>query len=763
MKKILVTVLILFTALPAFSAEQVEEIYKDLQNLQQNFFQSSVVPMVPDVQVKKSATLDPNDDYYENDRDDAYQVVSEDRFVNHMPLFKKTREAIQKMLKAHGQKVDEREFQREQARLKAEEEKERQAIDSLDIKYLEYAGNSETQVSEKKKTKADKQVQNENNDQNQKVELVGGVKQHVTEKEMQLDCDQVIMNEESGDIEAHGNPVLTFPAHNIKLTADKMTYNRDSNILKAIDNVVLTKDGVQTFGDYMQVNMNDENIFIDNVKTETLSMKIVAKKAVSDEGQLTLHEGNMHSDNSHRLFLKTEMVGPDFSRMIVPEDERSSLFESLGRENDSPKLKIVAAEINVKADKEHDVYEIKDAEIYYRDKYLFTWPSFTAYTNKRREYFEANYPELGSQPQMGMFVGPGLVFGGPNGSIVKVMPLVNYYNKLGFGGAVKFKSAFNDTQIMYGSAQNNWIVRGRQELDENLYLQYGMNSYLDNWFMGSNMGKYNAELVYHKPTTIRNFLYKNADMKFTQRVALGYAQDGDWKVKYDRMKSSGVGTIRAKYMAEVDQTLFKRRNVEERKEISLNFLMQGSAAVYGTGDTQFVGRVGPRLHTQYKRWMQDIGYFATAISDHTPMPVYDMYRYGHSSLYVHEALRVCKYLSVGWAAYANLMNDAPNGRLLQENAFIVSLGPDDFKVNLGYDFMRESTYFTVMVAFDTKNTDIEFDKMVIKNPERLGQPKKQEEQSAFQQTATTASATTGKPVYQYAEVIDIEDPDKESI
>ena len=91
MKRILLTTLILSIALPVFSAEQVEDMYKDLQNFQQNFFQSSVVPMDPEVKIKKSATLDPNDDYYENDREDAYQVVPEDRFVEHMPLFKKVR------------------------------------------------------------------------------------------------------------------------------------------------------------------------------------------------------------------------------------------------------------------------------------------------------------------------------------------------------------------------------------------------------------------------------------------------------------------------------------------------------------------------------------------------------------------------------------------------------------------------------------------------------------------------------------------------
>ena len=75
--------------------------------------------------------------------------------------------------------------------------------------------------------------------------------------------------------------------------------------------------------------------------------------------------------------------------------------------------------------------------------------------------------------------------------------------------------------------------------------------------------------------------------------------------------------------------------------------------------------------------------------------------------------------------------------------------------------MREATYFNIAVMFDSKNTSVEFDRMEIKNPERLGQSDKTQDDSVFMQT--TASAKTGKPVLQYAEVIDIEDPDKESI
>ena len=62
--------------------------------------------------------------------------------------------------------------------------------------------------------------------------------------------------------------------------------------------------------------------------------------------------------------------------------------------------------------------------------------------------------------------------------------------------------------------------------------------------------------------------------------------------------------------------------------------------------------------------MQDIGYFLSAYQDNTPVPRFDTYRYGHSNVYIREALRLCKYASVSWAGSFNLSDDAPNGKMV---------------------------------------------------------------------------------------------------
>ena len=89
-------------------------------------------------------------------------------------------------------------------------------------------------------------------------------------------------------------------------------------------------------------------------------------------------------------------------------------------------------------------------------------------------------------------------------------------------------------------------------------------------------------------------------------------------------------------MAQVYQSLYNYRNEDKMTQFTFGVTGDLSAALYGTGDTQTVGRIGPQVNMQYKRWMQDIGYFQTAYDDKTPLPVFDAYRYGKSHVYVRE-------------------------------------------------------------------------------------------------------------------------------
>lgn len=758
--------------LPSLAAtpEENKQIMSDMEKLQDALFMAPVVPL-------------PEVNYDIKTVDDTRGMEKYTATKNGMPLFKKMRIKIQNYykIKAHEDDLEQQKREAEELkRLQAEEEAlengQDLTLDELTDRNLKkiYNKTDDSEINQEKQEKKlfsffKKDKKQDNNSEvkkekqtsetidkksDTKVELSGGVQQQVAPKDIQLDCDTVQYYDDKNEVEATGNPVLFFPPQGITLKADKIVYNTTSNIIKAYGNVEIIKDGNSIFGDFIQINMNEETTFLENMTADKMMMRIRAKNAQSVDNKIILEKGDMRAAKPYVARFKTRIIGTDLSTMVISDEDRSYLDQT-----GTSKVALDAKEIDVDADKEHNVVTIKDADLSYNDRHLLHFKSMKLFTDKNSDYFEANYPELGSRSNLGMFAGPGFVFKTPFASTVKLIPFINYKNEIGLGGAIKYKSSTNQTELFYGSAEDVFVMRGKQQLDDNLYLQYGSNSYLDDWFMGNRMAKYAAELVYNNGKRVTNFLGPKRDLSFKNRLSAGIMEDND-RAQYDskNMTSTGMTTPRFKYMSELTQNLYSYENKEELKILRLDLSMQGSAALYGNGDTQIVGRIGPRIHTQYKYWMQDIGYYASAYQDNSPMPMFDAYRYGHSNLYLREALRINKYLTIAYATSINLSDDAPNKKQWQENAFIFALGPDDFKINLGYDFVRQNTYFGVNIALDTKNTSVNFDKMVIKNPDRLASNEKEVKEVSFEEQ---------KPVEKvkrtYAEVIELEDPNREEL
>lgn len=696
-KHLLITALILALITPCAIAGELVETPQDLEKLETQFFEEPASP-IPTVTVVEGSTAKP---------------------IKTMPLFKKTRIKVTNYFR-------EREYNKAQKLL--EKEKQLQS--------------PQEEVKEPENTTG----------------LQGGVTQQVTTNNVQLDADNIDYDEKTMDLVATGSPVLTFPAQKVSIKADKIIYNTASNTLTVPDKVEIIKDGHSIFGENLNVNLNEENALLDNVETKASFMTVTARKAEMDEDLITLYNGQMVSKDSYIINFHTKMVGGDrFKRMFVDEEDRTYIRDEIGETPVTAKAK----EIIVDAKKNTDTITLKKAQIHFGDFKLFTLPTIKMHTNKQQEYFEGNYPELGSRGKFGMFLGPGYTIDTPlqNGSTLKLMPIINKKSDWGIGGFLKYRSATNFTDFGYGSGSDMVFLRGKQYLDDKLYMQYGINSYMDEWFLGRRMAKYDAELIYEDRGIIPSTIGEKLDLKFRHRLGFGYMHNSDFNRYGETLDPSNIGTTRTRYMAEAAQTLYEYKDIENKKSVSLAFVLQGSAALYGTGDTQFIGRVGPRLHTQYKYWMQDIGYYASAFEDNTPLKVYDTYRYGQGSIYIREALRLHKYLSIAWSGNINVTGDSPNGKAFQECTFVVSIGPDDLKFNIGYDWVREHTYFAIAVAMDTKGSGIQYDKMVIKHPDKLAKRNDEPvELKVFGETQTSAPKKM-----MYAEVIDIEDPNREEL
>ena len=581
------------------------------------------------------------------------------------------------------------------------------------------------------------------------MSLEGGVNKVVASKSMILDCDKLVYDDTSSELNATGNPVMNFPQQGVTLKADKLVYNTESNIIKAFDNVELTKDGMPVYGDYLQIDMNDESGIIKNMNTKAMNLIVNAKDVVASEDKIELYDGSIVGSEKYVLRLITENVGTNFESDILPDDKKLLLSE------DGIKVNVKAQEVYVTAKKEHDVVTFKDIDLYHEGNHIYRLPSFTAHTNKNHEYFEGNTPEIGSLPNVGTFIGPGYAFDVPTGGTMKVIPFLNYYAGVGLGAALKYRSGTNYTEAYYGTTQGKVVVRGKQFLDDRLFLQYGINSYLEDWFLGSNLAKYRADLVYRDSVIVPNTLAKGLNATFRQNASVGYVQASNYQRAHESLQASNLGTMKFRYMAELSQNLFNYKNYDKQFAAQFDWFLRGSASVYGTGDTQFIGITGPMLKTQYKWWLQDLGYFISGYQDGTPMPQVDAFRYGHSFIYLREGFKLGKYVALSWRGSVSTSRDTPNDRMFQENGFFLSLGPDDGKVIVGYDFIRERAYLLFSAAINMKGSRVDYKKMVIKNPENFNRKSDRVVPVSFDETEKK------RKVLEYAKVIELDDPNKE--
>ena len=528
-----------------------------------------------------------------------------------------------------------------------------------------------------------------------------------------LDCDNMDYDTDNYCLYAIGNVNVEFVKQETVVKADKITYDRMNNTIKAEGNVVIVKNGQNIYGDYIFVDLNEENALIENPITTNTTIELRAKKGYVYGDKIVQEQGSVDVKDSYPIALKPSSGAPRvLTRMITPKEQ------TLQNDMENGLVKLKAREIVITQKGDLETIAIKHADIKKGKYTLLKIPAVKIYTNKNHDYAESNIFEFGSYSNLGSYIGPGFVFELPKGSVLKAMPILNYDHKFGIGAMGRFTSGTNQTHASYGTTNSKILVRGYQILDDNLFLQYAMNDYMDEWFMGRRRPKYGINLAYRKSYVSNGFLIKDHYSAFKHVLDFGYYQDSPGEHHYSKLKSSGIGTTRLRYMAQVEQNLFRYADVPKQKVLEFDINAQVLAGVYGTGDVQALARIGPVIHTQYKRWMQDIGYFQSVYNDGSPMPVFDSYRFGKGNFYLKEYFRINKYLTLSWYGSMNITGDSLSDDRFLENTFWITVGPDDVKLNVGYDVIRQSTFFAVEVKTDAKGVHVDYDKLVIKRDKK---------------------------------------------
>ncbi len=523
-----------------------------------------------------------------------------------------------------------------------------------------------------------------------------------------VDSDSIEYFPERHEFEAIGNAKVTFPAENSVLIADKIIFNHDTNYIKGYGNVVLVKEGQKVNGDYIQVDLNDNNALMNNPVLNHLAIKIKAKTGIVYDAQTEALDGTVtFNDKTQYRFWSRPIMG--FNNPMMDEAIPTQLYFKEKYDN---KWRLKAKTIIIDSYKDRDVATLKNADLYIQDTKMASAGKIKLYTDKEQQYIETNMLELGSLRNIGAFVSPGFVFQTPNSSTLKLGPALTYDHEIGVGAVGRFLTDKNRTDFGYGTSKSKIVVRGEQEFTDNLRLQYGINSYMNNWFLGGRMPKYGFQFIHHKAYDLDDI-----GVNFQNRFTAGYAKD--WNRTFS--------TTKASWMTQSTKSLFSYKNTDSKFAADFGVSLQTSASLYGTGDTMGVLRAGPYLRTQYKAWQQYLAYYQGAVAGDSPMN-YDKYYYGRSSIQLGESLRICRYLTLMYAGTIVLSDDTPNDNMFQENRIYFAVGPDDLKFLVGYDVYRQNASMGVIMNVGAENSDVEFKRLILNDPQAIGKHKKSEKE-----------------------------------
>ncbi len=520
----------------------------------------------------------------------------------------------------------------------------------------------------------------------------------------QVNADKITYDEEDGNVYAKGHVEIIANAQNLKLCSDEAVLDKTSQTLKLFDNVKVIKDNVEMTGEYLLVDLNEENILMDNPTVEAYSFKINAQEGYLIANDIQMINGTIKSNQQAEYALQTsgfqriENVAFDYAK------KRSSL-RALSDTTRKQTYKIDAKEIVITSYKDHDSVIMKNSDIFYNKHKIIRNSDIEILSDREHQMVETNAPEAGTLRNFGTYIGYGLVYRLPHGQSFKIMPALVYGNSnIGVGAIGRYRTPNSVLEAGYATATTNLVARGRYKFSDHLALRYGRNAYLPEGFMGTRRSGYAAQLEY-----LRSYKVADLDAYFNHGVYAGIFSDYQ-----EHKQEKAYATTRFRYIAELRKPFIRYQNKEQDLEISLNGLVQTAATLYGSGQTTGVIRVGPYLTTKLKFWESSLGYLFGGVHGDSPF-IFDKYRYGKSSIMLNEKLNLTDKFALGFRAVVSPLKDNYEKDLLTESRLYAIFGPQDLKVAVSYDFVRDIAHVDFMFFVGSDSSKIDFEKLTTKD------------------------------------------------
>lgn len=540
----------------------------------------------------------------------------------------------------------------------------------------------------------------------------------------QINADKITYDETEGNVYANGNVEIISKEQNVTLKANVAVLDRSNQTIKLYDNVKIIKQGIEMLGEYMLVDLNEQNILMDNPTLEAYSFEIKAQEGYLIANDIQILNGNLKSTKDTQIAFETRGFQRLNNMTYYVKDSNSNKYtDTLDLQEKKQAYKIDAKEVLITSYKDHDSIILKGSNVYYNKHKIMYNTDIEIITDKQRQVIETNSFEFGSIRNFGIYAGYSLVSKLPKGHIFKVAPLLTYGDSnIGVGVLGRYRTQNGMLEAGYNSSTTDLIARGKYNFGRGFALNYGRHAYIPEGFFGARRSGYAAQLQYAK-----SYAVGDIGAYFSHMASAGIFSDYQ---KHDQ--ENAYATTRFRYMAQISKVLAGYENKEQDLSVKLYAIAQGAATLYGSGETVGVARFGPTVGTRLKCWQSSIGYYFAGVHGDSPF-WFDKYRYGKSSIVLNERFDITNKFAIGYRATISPLKDNYEDDLLTESRLYAIFGPDELKLALSYDFVRDICHLDFMFLLGTKSTRIDFEKLSTKDMD-----KRNEKQRDFYKRTNTS-------------------------
>jgi len=261
-----------------------------------------------------------------------------------LPVFQRTRIKVMNWVRRQEEQTYLNDLAKEQKQLEEYEKELEKEERENDIFY----------VTKDDKEKAENVVEDvqiedpEATEHKEPVKLKGKLKQNKGENVVVLDAKNIYYIEEDDEIIAENSAVVKFPKQKI------------------------TNKGHDIFCDYVQVNINEEEISFENMNANFTGTTVYAQNGASKNNTLYFYNGYLSSDKEKRLGLQPRRIRGMSPDKLIPEIDEEDKFYLQAHLNGEKRAHLDADRIIVNAKRDHDVIVLKDAKLHYGNNKLCT-------------------------------------------------------------------------------------------------------------------------------------------------------------------------------------------------------------------------------------------------------------------------------------------------------------------------------------------------------------------------------------------------------